>query len=53
MPFPSQDRIENKDYNYLPDWEIKEMYYTEKTGLIKAIVQNNKNNLTYVALPDN
>lgn len=44
---------EKKDYNFLPVWEIKEMYYTKNRGLIKAVVKNNKNGLIYTALPDN
>lgn len=45
---------EHLDENfYLPNWEVKEMYFTKNRGLIKAVVKNNKDSLTYIALPDN
>jgi hypothetical protein len=53
----AQERLppgeEQPDENfYLPEWDMKETYYTKKRGLIKAVIKNNKTNLTYVALPD-
>ena len=47
-----EESSEKNNYIYLPEWEIKEMYYTKNRGLIKVVIKNNKNNLTYTALPD-
>lgn len=45
---------EHLDENfYLPHWEVKEMYFTKNRGLIKAVAKNNKDGLTYIALPEN
>lgn len=49
LPYGEEQPDENF---YLPEWDMKEMYYTKKRGLIKAVIRNNKTNLTYVALPD-
>ena len=52
FPYPAKNK-DGSFSEYKPNWEIKEMWFTQCRGSIKAIVKNNKNNLNYVALPNN